>query len=75
MPTWTAVTAARREWRLENWSPPSIRCEIVTVYEPYTLPDGGDDNALFSLDSEHADRVAAFKTVPDYEMPVNADNE
>ena len=81
LPTWTAVTAARREWRLENWSPPSIRCEIVTIFDPYTLPDGGDDNALFSLDS--AERATAgtvslaFKTVPDYEMPSdnNADNE
>lgn len=50
-------------------------------FDPYTLPDGGDDNALFSLNS--AERATsgtvslAFKTVPDYEMPGdnNADNE
>ena len=81
LPTWTAVTAQPRQWRLENWSPPSIRCEIVTIFDPYTLPNGGGDNALFSLDS--AERATAgtvslaFKTVPDYEMPgdSNADNE
>ena len=81
LPTWTAVTAHPRQWMLGNWSPPSIRCEIVTIYDEYTLPDGGDDNALFSLDS--AERATAgtvslaFKTVPDYEMPSdsNADNE
>ncbi len=81
LPTWTAVTPEPRQWRLENWSPPRIRCEIATIFDPYTLPDGGDDNALFSLDS--AERATsgtvslAFKTVPDYEMPSdsNADNE
>ena len=81
MPTWTAVTAQPRQWGLVNWSPPSIRCEIVTIFDPYTLPDGGDDNALFSLDS--AERATAgtvslaFKTAPDYETPSdsNEDNE
>ena len=81
LPTWTAVTAQLRQWGLANWSPPSIRCEIVTIFDPYTLPDGGDDNALFSLNS--AERATAgtvslaFKAVPDYEMPSdsNADNE
>ena len=80
LPTWTAVTAAHREWGFA-WSPPSIRCEIVTIFNEYTLPDGGDDNALFSLDSEEratAGTVSlAFKTAPDYETPgdSNADNE
>ncbi len=80
LPTWTAVTAAHREWGFD-WTPPSIRCEIVTTYNVYTFPDGGDDNTLFSLDSE--DRATSgtvsltFKTVPDYETPgdSNADNE
>ncbi len=80
LPTWTAVTAAHREWGFD-WSPPSIRCEIVTTYDVYTFPDGGYDNTLFSLDSE--DRATSgtvsltFKTVPDYETPgdSNADNE
>ncbi len=80
LPTWTAVTAAHREWGFD-WSPPSIRCEIVTTYNVYTFPDGGYDNTLFSLDSE--DRATSgtvsltFKTVPDYETPgdSNADNE
>ena len=81
LPTWTAVTAQLRLWGLANWSPPSIRCEIVTIFDPYTLPDGGDDNALFSLNSAKratAGTVSlAFKAVPDYEMPSdsNADNE
>ncbi len=81
LPTWTAVTAEPRQWRLENWSPPSIRCEIATVYDPYTLPDGGFDNALVSLDSEERATsgtvTLTFKTVPDYEMPHdgNEDNE
>ena len=81
LPTWTAVTPEPRQWRLENWSPPSIRCEIVTIFDPYTLPNGGDDNSLFSLDSEEratAGTVSlAFKAVPDYETPgdSNADNE
>ena len=81
LPTWTAVTADSRQWRLGDWSPPLIRCEIVTTFDPYTLPDGGDDNALFSLSS--AERATAgtvsltFKTTPDYEMPSdsNTDNE
>ena len=80
LPAWTAVTAQPRQWGFA-WSPPSIRCEIVTVFDPYTLPDGGDDNALFSLDS--AERATAgtvslaFKTAPDYETPgdSNEDNE
>ena len=80
LPTWTAVTAARREWGFA-WSPPSIRCEIVTVHDPYTLPDGGFDNALFSLDSEERATSGtvslSFKTAPDYETPGdgNEDNE
>ena len=80
LPTWTAVTAARREWGFA-WSPPSIRCEIVTVYDPYTLPAGGFDNALFSLDSEERATSGtvslSFKTAPDYETPGdgNEDNE
>ena len=80
LPTWTAVTAQPRQWGFA-WSPPSIRCEIVTIFDPYTLPDSGDDNALFSLDS--AERATAgtvslaFKTAPDYETPgdSNTDNE
>ena len=80
LPTWTAVTAARREWGFA-WSPPSIRCEIGTVYDPYTLPAGGFDNALFSLDSEERATSGtvslSFKTAPDYETPGdgNEDNE
>ena len=80
LPAWTAVTAQPRKWGFA-WSPPSIRCEIVTTFDEYTLPDGGADNALFSLDS--AERATAgtislaFKTAPDYETPGddNADNE
>ena len=80
LPTWTAVTAARRQWGFA-WPPLSIRCEIVTIFDPYTLPDGGFDNSLFSLNSEEratAGTVSlAFKTAPDYETPgdSNADNE
>ncbi len=80
LPTWTAVTAAHREWGFD-WTPPSIRCEIVTTYEAYTLPDGGDDNALFSLNSESRATSGTvsltFKAVPDYETPgdSNADND
>lgn len=80
VPTWTAVTAARRDWGFD-WSYPRIRCEVVTTFDVYTFPDGGDDNTLFSLNSES--RAASgtvsltFKTVPDYEIPgdSNADNE
>ncbi len=81
LPTWTAVTAARRDWGFD-WSYPRIRCEVeATTYDVYTFPDGGNDNTLFTLDSES--RAAsgtvslAFKTVPDYETPgdSNADNE
>ena len=80
LPAWTAVTAQPRKWGFA-WPPLSIRCEIVTIFDPYTLPDGGDDNALFSLNSEEratAGTVSlAFKTAPDYETPgdSNADNE
>ena len=80
LPRWTAVTSAHREWGFD-WSPPRIRCEIVTVYNEYTLPEGGDDNARFSLSSEERATSGtvslAFKSAPDYETPVdsNVDNE
>ncbi len=80
LPTWTAVTAARRDWGF-NWSPPRIRCEVVNTYDVYTFPDGGDDNTLFSLNSEERATSGTvsltFKTVPDYETPddSNADND
>lgn len=80
LPNWTAVTAAHRDWGFD-WTPPSIRCEVVTTFDVYTFPDGGNDNTLFALSSE--DRATsgtvslAFNTVPDYETPgdSNADNE
>ena len=76
LPAWTAVTAAPRQWGFA-WSPPSIRCEIVTTFDEYTLPDGGGDNALFSLESEEratAGTVSlSFKTAPDYETPSDSD--
>ncbi len=80
LPTWTAVTAAHREWGFD-WTPPSIRCEIVTTYNVYTFPDGGYDNTLFSLNSESRATSGTvsltFKTVPDYETPgdSNVDND
>ncbi len=80
LPTWTAVTAAHREWGFD-WTPPSIRCEIVTTYNVYTFPDGGYDNTLFSLNSESRATSGTvsltFKTVPDYETPGdnNVDND
>ena len=80
LPTWTAVTAAPRDWRFD-WPPPTIRCEVVNTMDIYTFPDGGDDNTLFSLNSEERATSGtvslAFKTVPDYETPgdSNADNE
>ena len=80
LPRWTAVTDDHREWGFD-WSPPLIRCEIVTAYYPYTLPDGGDDIALFSLSSEERATSGtvslAFKTVPDFEAPGDndADNQ
>ena len=81
LPTWTAVIADHRNWGFD-WSPPSIRCEVAaTTYDVYTFPDGGDDNTLFSLDSESSATSGTvsltFKTVPDYETPgdSNANND
>ena len=77
-PTWTAVTADFREWGFD-WTPPSIRCEIVTAYHPYTFPDGGGDNSLFNLASEERATSGtvslALKSVPDYEAPGDGDGD
>ena len=77
-PTWTAVTADFREWGFD-WSPPSIRCEIVTTMDVYTFSEGGHDNSLFSLDSEERATSGTvsleFKTVPDYEAPGDGDGD
>ena len=81
LPTWTAVTAARRDWGFD-WSYPRIRCEVeATTYDVYTFPGGGYDNTLFSLNSEERATSGTvsltFNTVPDYETPgdSNADND
>ena len=77
-PTWTAVTSDFREWGFD-WSPPSIRCEIVTAYHPYTFPDGGGDNSLFTLASEERATSGtvslSLKSVPDYEAPGDGDGD
>ena len=77
-PTWTAVTADFREWGFD-WTQPSIRCEIVTAYHPYTFPDGGGDNSLFNLASEERATSGtvslALKSVPDYEAPGDSDGD
>lgn len=76
LPGWTAVTADYREWGFD-WSRPRIRCEVVTDYFEYRLPDGGDDNALISLSSEERATSGtvsvAFKTQPDFEVPGDSD--
>ena len=77
-PTWTAVTADFREWGFD-WTPPSIRCEIVTTMDVYTFPHGGQDNSLFSLASEERATSGtvslAFKTIPDFEAPDDDDGD
>ena len=78
LPRWTAVTADHRDWGF-NWTPPLIRCEIVTDYFPYTLPDGGDDNALVSMSSEQRATSGtvslALKDIPDFETPSDRDGD
>ena len=77
-PTWTAVTGDLRNWKLDS-SPSGIRCEIVTVFDPYTPPTGGDDNGLFVLNSEARSTAGtvrlAFRTAPDFENPGDSDSD
>ncbi len=80
LPTWTAVTDDYREWG-SDWRPPLIRCEIGSAYFSYTLPDGGDDNALVSMSSQQRATSGtvslALKDIPDFETPgdSNGDNQ
>ncbi len=83
MPTWTAVIAAERQWRLswsEHLNDLTVRCEIAGDFTTYNWPNGGMDNNLFAVEpvTHGASGTVAlwFQAPPDFEAPWdhNGDN-